>query len=242
MTSDNAPRNQYPSLTVLFEDESLLAIDKPSGLPSNSLKQNDDSAEKRIKNHFPEFQLVHRLDVGTSGILLFAKTQTTYDSMRVLFQIRQIQKHYLAWSEITPARKSLIGEIELPLTIDTPLAHHPQSKKRMITLPPETFRKYRGKPIEAHTIIHSVTETEFLEIPSYQFEIEIKTGVMHQIRVHLHSLGFGLIGDSVYKSEPHQNLRLGLHAHEVSFQLNQKNYRIQSPISQLTPRSSPEHS
>jgi 23S rRNA-/tRNA-specific pseudouridylate synthase len=218
-------------LLTIFEDDSILAVDKPSGMPSHSQNETQQSCESELKKQRPgeSFYLVHRLDTGTSGVLVFAKNEQIFNEMRELFKLKKIQKHYLAWSEKTEERVKKLASITYPRTIDWPLAHHAKSKKRMIVVPHGRERTMRGKPIPALSILHSATDDSFEKLQAIRFEIEIVTGVMHQIRVHLAALGFPLIGDLIYeKAERAEKPRLGLHAQKISFQLNGFDYVIES--------------
>jgi len=224
-------------MEILFEDQFVLAVNKPSGVPSNHLSESSvdtPSVEKQISAMYAPNQthLLHRLDVGTSGVLLFARDLETYSRIRDLFRLKQMKKRYWAWSE-----KKL--ETELPLEITRSLAHHPKSKKRMILVDPikmasrpQTF--YRGNPFPAHTKILAMTPTSFEGSSVYRYDVEITTGVTHQIRVHLQHLGIPLIGDPIYGDQARENIenqktRLGLHAHKIEFQLNDYLYQIEAP-------------
>ena len=92
-------------METLFEDELILAVNKPSGIPSASLHAPDqDTCERRIlsREGATGFELLHRLDTGTSGVLLFAKNSNTFKEMRAKFQERSILKRYWAWSAWAP--------------------------------------------------------------------------------------------------------------------------------------------
>ena len=214
----------------VFEDDFILALHKPSGLPSQNQQDPDqDTAERRVKNQMSDspLHLLHRLDTGTSGVLLFAKSDDVFQEMRKKFAERAIQKSYIAWSaaglpDPVPA---------LPHRIELPLAHHPRSKKRMIVLPEGKFRRYRGKPLPALTWIDSIREVTLSGIRSLRIEVRIETGVMHQIRIHLAHIGFPLIGDPIYgpSNASSPPLRLGLHASRVEFDLRGAQYRISAP-------------
>jgi 23S rRNA-/tRNA-specific pseudouridylate synthase len=216
-------------LKSLFEDDRILAIHKPSGLASHSLGDTDPSCELLLRAQRPELTLflAHRLDTGTSGVLIFAKTEAAFEGLREQFKLKKIKKEYRAWSEKTPSRETVLKTLSFPYRINLSLAHHAKSKKRMIALPPEKHRHLRGKPIAALSILHSVHEEVFFGISAFRFELEIVTGVMHQIRVHLESLGFPLIGDPVYeKVDREEKPRLGLHARKISFVLGSYHYEI----------------
>ena len=218
-------------LVTLFEDHSILAVDKPSGLPSHSLNASQTSCESILAEDRPgeKFYLAHRLDTGTSGVLIFAKNEQTFNDLREQFKLKKVKKHYLAWVEKTLSRETLLATFLLPHTLDWPLAHHAKNKKKMIPIVPGKKRGFRGKPIPATTIIHGVTEDSFARIPCLLFQIEILTGVMHQIRVHLATLGFPLIGDLVYERvERDEQPRMGLHAQSIGFNLSGYQYEIES--------------
>jgi 23S rRNA pseudouridine1911/1915/1917 synthase len=218
-------------LHTLFEDHSIIAIEKPSGLPSHSLTEDQVSCESTLKQERPSetLFLAHRLDTGTSGVLVFAKNESTYNEIREQFKLKKIQKRYLAWSENTAERSAQTDTLRFPHTLDWPLAHHAKSKKRMIALTLGTERNFRGKAIPALSILHGMQEETFADLPALKFDLEIVTGVMHQIRVHLATLGFPLIGDTIYeRSERMTPIRLALHARKISFQLGGFLYEIES--------------
>jgi 23S rRNA-/tRNA-specific pseudouridylate synthase len=215
---------------ILFEDDLILAIDKPSGLPSNSLVHSLKSCESVLRAARPgeTLMLVHRLDTGTSGVLIFAKNENAFLAMREQFKLKTIQKKYIAWSEKTNERETLLKTLQFPWPIELPMAHHAKSKKKMIALGPND-RHFRGKPIPASSLLHFASSDLFFGIPAIRFELEITTGVMHQIRVHMSELGFALIGDDIYgKKANAAETRLGLHAEKTSFKLLGFHYELES--------------
>jgi 23S rRNA pseudouridine1911/1915/1917 synthase len=212
-------------------------VNKRSGIPSHSLANSDESVEREIQAQDPHrddatrsLQLLHRLDTGTSGVLLFGKGKSIFEQMRAKFADHTIRKIYWAWSEISPENETRIATLQLPLAITLPLAHHPKSKKRMIVLPEGVKREYRGKPLPAHTEILSATRDSFHGHSVFKFEVQIISGVMHQIRVHLQSQGFPLIGDPIYKAKTQTEIRLGLHARTVEFELNGFHYDLEADL------------
>lgn len=234
---------------LLYEDDVILAVDKRSGIPAHSQKKDLDSVEPLtveaavLKSH-PSVKILHRLDTGTSGVLLFAKNNNVFEEMRDKFKLRLIKKHYLAWSfEPSP-------QAHFPLEITLPLAHHPKSAKRMVVVDPDSSRTgrtyFRGKPYPALTRLHSVRSVTLDEQPLTEIEVEIETGVTHQIRAHLKHIGLPLVGDPIYSAKKENStagaetpsFRLGLHAHRVEFTLNGFDYCIEAmkPRTLLLPR------
>ena len=222
-------------IRIVFQDDWLLAVHKPSGLPSESQgKEGQETAEAQARQITggASIFLCHRLDTGTSGVLLFAKTPEVFAEIREKFKNREITKHYLAFCE-NPRDPLLTKKFNYPVHLKTPLAHHPKSKKRMIPLPEGLKRSFRGKPLPAYSIIHGMEDAEFEAIPCLKLRVEIKTGVMHQIRVHLSHLGYPILGDSVYGSNPATTSRLALHAESLAFELRGFQYHLRSELNAL---------
>ncbi len=223
-------------MEILFEDEHLIAVNKPSGIPSNTIDSSSyetPSMEERIARQYAPkpAHLLHRLDVGTSGVLLFARSEDAFEKIRDLFRLKKIKKTYWAFSEHRI-------EQELPLEITHSIAHHAKSKKRMIVVEPDKMAKrpqtfYRGNPFPAHTRILACESVEWLDKSLYRYEVEIITGVMHQIRAHCRFVGIPLVGDPIYGEKPEGPTpdfpRLGLHAKRVEFKLGDYRYQIEAP-------------
>jgi 23S rRNA pseudouridine1911/1915/1917 synthase len=207
-------------LPVLFENEDLLILHKNSGTPSVPLKSNDtktavssairyleiaqqgDSVQRfleigKASGHPLEAGLLHRLDTGTSGVLAFAKNKIEFDRIRAIWKTPQVRKFYRA---ITLAGKLDQLLDQLPRQITTPIGHDPKSAKRMQTIQnPRDLKNIRGKPLDAITHVLSVKSVARQNsIPLLDLRIEIETGVMHQIRVHLASIGLPIVGDPLY--------------------------------------------
>lgn len=210
-----------PSLTIVKEAQDYILIDKPAGIPTHVNAFDDTHA---ISNHFmglyPDAKevgddplrpgVVHRLDTDTSGLLILAKTQKGYDAFRALFDQRRIQKIYMAL---------VLGKVlDASLTIKTPVAHHPKNPRKMIVVPHDGI-SYRSRLRQAATQIqvHSYYEDRTL------LSVKTLTGRMHQVRVHMASIGHPLVGDKLYQNAKEKHLdqhdlhRHFLHACELKF-------------------------
>ena len=107
-------------LHILYRDDVLLAVDKPAGLlsvPGRGAEKHD-SLSVRVQSAYPEALIVHRLDMATSGLMLFARDRGAQSAMGRLFQTRQVHKEYIALvaGQVDPSQ----GEVDLPLTTDWP--------------------------------------------------------------------------------------------------------------------------
>lgn len=193
---------------ILYEDDHLLAINKPAGMvvhpapghPSgtfaNALLFHCKSLSASPGDLRPG--IVHRLDKETTGVLLAAKTQEAHQKLVSLFASRSIQKYYLAICLGTPQE----GKIEAPL------ARHPTRRHEMAV-------SSVGK--EAISIVRLLEKRGPLSLT----EVQLITGRTHQIRVHLKHIGHPVLGDPVYGSSS-ANQKYGikrqlLHAQKVSF-------------------------
>jgi 23S rRNA pseudouridine1911/1915/1917 synthase len=170
-------------LDIIFEDESLLIVNKPAGLvvhPAvgnwsgtllNALLNHDSSLET-----LPRAGIVHRIDKETSGLLMIAKTLQAHNSLTQQLQERAINREYLA---ITRGRMTAGG------TVDEPIARHPTDRKR-----------YAVRESGKDSVTHYRVEKRFTRHTFVQVKLE--TGRTHQIRVHLSHIRFPLVGDQIY--------------------------------------------
>ncbi len=217
-------RGISPRELILHEDSNLLILNKPSGIPSvpHSAEETLSMVGIFLELH-PECAnlgrgglesgILHRLDTGTSGCLVFAKTQAAFEKVKETWKTPEVQKTYRALSR--PIGLEPSSSKPIPSVITLPIGHDIKSKRRMRVVQPEwnnhqTRIRIRGKPLPARTRV-----LEFIELKGGQYDItvEIDTGVMHQIRVHLAHYGFPLVGDPVYEGAPAN--RLGLHAWKI---------------------------
>lgn len=241
------PSYTGPRIPILFESESLLVLNKPTGVPSVPHTPDETgTAVNFILSERPELlqlthdlnsTLVHRLDNGTSGVLVFAKIKEEYEHLRQSWKSSAKKKTYRA---LTSAKGAEIP-FRLPYLIDFPLGHSRKSSKRMLAFhphqksPKEGQKKFwnqliRGKPLEARTRLVHVTQVVTQAVaqasphpPLLDWTIQIETGVMHQIRCHMASLGFPLLGDVLYSGPPSE--RLWLHASTLQL-LTQSGQRL----------------
>lgn len=218
-------------LPVIYEDEDLLILHKASGIPSvphsseetetavgSALSQFPDLVQ--IKNHPLEPGLLHRLDHETSGILAFAKNLSEFHRLKQDWKERKVKKIYRALAS------PLAPHDQLPTEVRFPLAHDEKSSKKMIAISSPSIRRFRGSPLPAVTKILS---SKNISKSLMDVEIEIETGVMHQIRCHLASVGFPLLGDTLYKGPPSQ--RIWLHAWKLELPLkNQSKLLLESEL------------
>ena len=191
-------------LHILYEDEHLLAINKPSGLvvhpgPGNWKGTFVNALLYHCKTleHSDALRpgIVHRLDKETSGVLLAAKTCQAHAKLTQCFAERKVQKHYAAICFGTPKHE----------TVDAPIARHPTQRKLM------TVVETGGKAARTHFRV--VATNGLLSL----LEIDLETGRTHQIRVHLKHIGHHLVGDEVYGKKFSSIERPMLHAQRVSF-------------------------
>ena len=200
-TSDGVYGEPY----VIYEDTDLIAVSKPSGMPSVPGLDGKMSLQDFLSSGTGQLQAVHRLDMDTSGIMLFAKTDTAADSLRVQFQEHNIRKTYHARLCAADEGRSLSagekGTVEIPLSAD--YDERPRQKADIS----------QGK--------ESLTAYEVTEILS-DGNIEIvfypHTGRTHQLRVHsahISGLGHPISGDMLYGGAKAD--RLCLHAYSIRF-------------------------
>lgn len=182
---------------ILYEDDDLIAVNKPAGVLSIPDRFNPSLPNILIalKKEYPEVIPVHRLDKYTSGINLIAKHAEAHKALSALFEAHELEKYYTAIVDGTPNPES--GRI------DVPIAESTTTRGKMIVHP-------RGKAsITDYKIIQKFRKVSLLLI-------RLHTGRMHQIRIHMKYLGNPLIVDTLYGN------RDAFYLSEIKF----KNYHI----------------
>jgi 23S rRNA pseudouridine1911/1915/1917 synthase len=198
-------------LTVLYEDDYLVIIDKPPGLvvhPGSG--QTGGTLAAGLLYRYPELDgvgaadrwgLVHRLDKDTSGAILVARTQGAFEALTQQLRERKISREYLALVE---------GVLKPPTgTIDAPIGRDPNTPTRRAVI-------REGKHARTHyRLIENFDERDLAYV-----RVTLETGRTHQIRVHFAAIGHPVVGDPSYGSRREAGLspRIFLHAGELRFQ------------------------
>ena len=186
-------------IEILHEDEALLIVNKPSGLLSvpGRLDEHKDSLETRLRAIYPDTLLVHRLDVPTSGVMVFARTKAAQRHIGMQFEKRQTRKTYVArvWGHVTEDS----GHIDLPLIVDWPIK------------PRQKVCHETGKPSQTDWVVLE------READATRVRLHPTTGRTHQLRVHMMAIGHPILGDRFYADDEALIAadRLQLHAEEL---------------------------
>ncbi len=207
LTPEMTLEAEYIPLEILYEDDHLIAINKPAGMVTHPAPGHPRGTfVNALLYHcktLPETEdlrpgIVHRLDKDTSGVLVAAKTSECHQKLVELFSSRSVTKHYLAICIGNPGDR----------TIDEPIRRHPSRRQEMHVDP-------EGKPaISICRVLKTVGDLSWVDV-------QLITGRTHQIRVHLKHIGTPVLGDPVY-GRPATNEKFGvkrqlLHAKTLSF-------------------------
>ncbi len=185
----------------MYADDDVLVLDKPSGLLSvpGKAPEHKDSLQLRVQRVYPTATVVHRLDMATSGIMLFALNKSSHRHISKQFELREVDKTYFArvFGHLHPSK----GEVTAPLICDWP-----NRPKQMVDY-------NNGKS--------ALTYYEVISKDLYSSLVKLKphTGRSHQLRVHMLHIGHVILGDRLYASDDalSSSNRLTLHAQDITF-------------------------
>jgi RluA family pseudouridine synthase len=187
-------------MKIIYEDEHLLVVDKPAGIPvlPDGWEKDAPYLVESLEEQFGKIFIVHRLDKITSGVMVFARDAETHRALNIQFETHEAQKTYHAIVEGNPRWDERVAKH--PLRANVGHKHRTMVDDK------------NGKP----------SETRFRVIKRYReaalIEAQPLTGRTHQIRVHAYALGYPLVGDVLYGAQgPYRMARPMLHAQTLSF-------------------------
>ena len=180
-------RAEEIDLDIVYEDQTLIVINKPPGLVVHPGSGNwEGTMLNALLHHAPSLKtlpragIVHRLDKDTSGLLVVAKTLEAQTQLVRQLQGRTVKREYLAIVE---------GVLSVAGSVDAPIGRDPRDRLKMAIVP-------NGKPAVTHyRPIESFAQNTLVSC-------RLETGRTHQIRVHMRSIGHALLGDTVYRGKP----------------------------------------
>jgi tRNA pseudouridine32 synthase / 23S rRNA pseudouridine746 synthase len=191
------------AFAVVHGDAACLVVVKPDGLLSvpGRGEQGQDCLSAQVQALFSDALVVHRLDMATSGLMLFARGAAAQRRLSIAFAAREVHKRYVAVADGLVEQNS--GEIDLPLMADWP------------NRPKQKWDREHGKP--SLTRYRVIARDEAMR--TTRVELEPVTGRAHQLRLHLLSLGHPILGDALYAPPEVQarSDRLLLHASALRF-------------------------
>jgi len=189
-------------LDLIYQDESVLVVNKPAGLlavPGRGADKQDSMAS-RVQREFPDALIVHRLDMATSGLLLFARGAEMQRRLSQMFRDRLVEKRYVA--RVAGRVECASGTVELPLNADWP--NRPRQK---------VDNEAGRNSLTRYSLLDNDDSTD-----SSRVELEPVTGRTHQLRVHMAAIGHPILGDTLYGGEAAgRSERLLLHARLLRF-------------------------
>lgn len=202
---------------LIYQDENIVIINKPAGIRTipDGYAPSLPNLKQTLHEEFGNIFTVHRLDKDTSGLVLFAKTREAHAQFNRLFEQRKIRKKYIALTHNLPNWTFFSMKAKLKTNGDR--------KHRTVVDP-------NGK--NAHTDLYCTAKNHRINMSVVYCSLH--SGYTHQIRSHLSSLGFPIIGDSLYKNlkdlnqklSPSQYPIMALHAHALSFFDPEQNKRL----------------
>ena len=206
---------QAIELDILFEDASIIVINKPANLVVHPGAGNTEGTLMNALlyhhpdiSHLPRAGIVHRLDKDTTGVMMIAKNTEAFHALTNALAKREVSRQYIAIAD---------GQIKQGQVIDQPIGRHQTHRQKMAI-------QHHGKPAISHVAL-------LARLREYTLvSVSLETGRTHQIRVHLQSIGHPILGDKIYgKHRGYQKLdpitahdilafkRQALHAHHLRF-------------------------
>ncbi len=214
-------------ITILYEDEDIIAVNKPSGLVVHPDGRTEEpSLVDWLKEKYPKIEevgedlkigtgdilkrwgIIHRIDRETSGVILIAKNQKAYEFFKTQFLNREIEKFY---------HLIVFGDIRY----DEGIINLPMGRNKSDFRKRATGKAVRGETKEAITHYKTLARKDKVSF----VEANPQTGRTHQIRVHFADLGHPILGDKLYatfRKSPIEIGRLALHAYSIEFELTNK--------------------
>jgi tRNA pseudouridine32 synthase/23S rRNA pseudouridine746 synthase len=189
-------------MQVLYEDAHLVVLNKPGGVLSVPGRGEDkqDCVLSRLHTTHPTAMVVHRLDMATSGLMVFALHSDSQRALSMLFEARQVHKQYLAWVDGLLPLSDDWQTIDLPLIADWP--NRPLQKVDATGKPSVTQWHCLKQDMDANASL---------------LALQPLTGRSHQLRVHMLAMGHPIIGDALYAPALTSDHGLLLHASELGF-------------------------
>jgi len=185
---DATPRPEALPLPILHQDEDVIVVDKPAGMVVHPAAGHaSGTLVNALLHHVDDLSgiggekrpgIVHRLDRGTSGLMVIAKNDAAHVELARQFQEREVEKEYVAlvWGEVMAGRR-----------IDLPVGRDPRDRKKM-----------SAKARRSREAVTRVVRAEHFGRTLTLVRVAIHTGRTHQIRVHLSAIGHPIVGDSLY--------------------------------------------
>ncbi|MDR6194304.1 RluA family pseudouridine synthase [Siphonobacter sp. SORGH_AS_0500] len=197
---------QYEGIKIVFEDEHLIVIEKEEGILSMATEKEKRKTaysllSEHVKKQNPKNKIfiIHRLDRETSGLMMFAKSETVQKKMQESWQSTTKERVYLAVINGSPKK-----------TEDTITSYLVESEKSMMVY--STQNAERGQKAVTH--YETVQQNRYFSM----LKVSLETGRKNQVRVHLQSIGHPIVGDKKYGSNSNPINRLALHAWVLAFQ------------------------
>jgi len=188
---DPAPQPEALALPIVYQDRDLIVVDKPAGMVVHPAAGHaSGTLVNALLHHVDDLSgiggekrpgIVHRLDKGTSGLMVVAKHDKAHEELSRQFAEREVEKEYLAlvWGEVMAGRR-----------IDAPIGRDPNNRKKMSS---ESARLRRTR-----AAVTRIVRAEHFGRMLTMTQVAIHTGRTHQIRVHLSAIGHPIVGDALY--------------------------------------------